>query len=482
MPGPTTLSVSLDRTHYSRYDPAVAVIHATVTPDPTTGLTGNLVVDLRRQVESGADAILEDVTIALQSGSNYAAGIAVGFDLSAIVDAQGFSTVRRSAEVGDYHVVATVGAVSGSASLTITPITAEAMRTRWLLGLPLSTAESLRVRLQPQLVTGVVVLDVAREHLLGAYALVYVPEVTSPPEDVAPASLAWNGGAAVPLPASGSYVLADLTGMYLVVSVELPSLPVGAVTEPLVVDYGAMSDETILREVLGACATLEDQLQGLRLEPTVVVSPVYGDADMAPQIQVMPPYWDAVGAAPSYYKPADLMSWISVKLPWRGLLKLHTLSGWFNRTKTVDIGKDWIVSDEKSGLVQLVPSNLAAINWIFYGAGFYTFFVNYQHVPNFWQYHATVGLRAMPLGIREHIARRAAMTLLAQAGQARWPGGITSLSIGRDGVSEGRGLNAQGVYAATIMRYAEESGLVGGQDLGVAKLRAKYVGIVFITL
>jgi hypothetical protein len=184
----------------------------------------------------------------------------------------------------------------------------------------------------------------------------------------------------------------------------------------------------------------------------------------------------------AWYLPPDYMRWLSFTLPHRSLLKVLRLEGWFNRTKTVFLPQSWITWTEKNALVELVPSNFAAVDWAFYGAGFYAFFASHTSVPQFWQYYVVAGLRELDGDLMQFIAKRAAMHILTIAGQARYPAGIAGYSVSRDGVSESRSLQP-GIYTQTIQRYAADTQAETPQgDLGIIRRRDRYRGILMVTL
>lgn len=472
----TALGVSLNRTHFSRYEPARAAVEAKITVTPVTGNPGTdqVRVTLRRRAGEGERTLTERI---LTVPADASGGIKASFDLRAVLDAEGFNAARRSKAPGDYRVVAEVvgaaPAVEGSASLTVVLLTVEEMRSRWLLGLPLLTMERLEPRLQPQAVTGVKVVDVSQDTPIGARTLAYVKGP--------PATLAWAGGTPVQIEAGATrqYVLPASGAGFVVVEADAVALPASAASETLSIQHGRMSDEAIWKDVMDLTDDIETAIQ-VFLEPTKVVTSHLLDPKV-PNTK-RPTEWDEVGDGVAWYKPSDGMRWITIKLPYHSLIHIKELTGFFNLQRTVEINREWLTWTEKTGVVELVPSNLAVINWIFFGIGFYTFFSTYGEVPQFWQFQITCGFREVPDAILNFIARRAAIAVLNKAGLARYPAGVTGYSIGRDGVSESRSLTP-GVYEAAIKRYERETEILpDGRDMGLIKLRDKYRGLAFVTL
>jgi hypothetical protein len=241
-------------------------------------------------------------------------------------------------------------------------------------------------------------------------------------------------------------------------------------------DFADPKTHTLVHEILRTAAYAERKIFAF-LEPTEIVSRILLQSSNPPTV------YDVIGEPVAYYRQANLLRWLNVKIPYSSLLKVKSLIGFFNRERVVEIADDWITFNTRSGEIELVPSNAATINWVFYGPGFYTLFVNFTVVPNFWNFHIIAGLREMPVPIIEWIGKRAAMNVLTNLGHSRNPEGITSLSISRDGVSESRSVNPKGLYDATIQRYREDTGLDSdGKERGLREFRELYVGMPFVTL
>lgn len=463
----TALTIALNRTFFSRYEPDRSMIQATVTQ--AGGVTGETIQASLVRRTMGADLTVATATRVLAATPETT--MVFSFSLPAIKDTNGLSTIRASHTVRDYTVRVTnvPETVAAEQSLTVTPITAESMKSSYLKGLPLVSTERLAVRLQPQVVTGVVVNEVSFSSQVGPGVLAFT--------NGSPDTLSWAGGTVVQMvPGVTEYVLSDTTGAYLAVTVTATSLPGASVNETLFVDLARMSDEEIVEEVLRTYAAITTAMRG-ELEPARVVT------EKILALSTVPLSYDRIGMPANFYRQDQTARWLALRIPHHNVLYVHQLSGWFNQNKAVDINDDWRVTTERSGQVQLVPSNAALLNWNFLGIGIQAFLTSQISVPNFWNYEATVGLREIPLELLQFIGKRTAMSLLASAGAMRYAAGVTSTSLSRDGVSESRGLNPKGAYAGLIDQYAADTGRQSdGKEVLLKRLRDRYMGTAFTTL
>jgi hypothetical protein len=458
----SALSLTLNRTHFSKYELSRSQVKATVK---ATGLTGDTcTVKLKRKTK-GAD--LELASQVGQLGAPPSNPVVLTFDLATIVDADGLSTVRVSERRDDYTATVEAGAVNAAAPFTVAPVTADEMRSRYLMGLPLTASEKLMPRLQPQALTGVTVTSVSAQSAAGAGLLTYTTG--------SPAKLEWSGGGQVSL-ISGviAYLLPDPQSGYLLVDVNVALLPGAPTSETLYLEPAQMSDADLVQEVLQTYHAAETGVH-VYLEPTAVLT----ERLLAETPTVA---YDVLSPAAHYYPHNRNYQWMAVKIPHNSLLKVKKITGYYNQTKAVDIGADWQVRIERNGQVQFVPSNQALLDWNLFGIGAATFLQSRSSIPNFWHYHAVVGLREIPQEMLAWIGKRAAMMLLTQAALARNPAGATSFSLSRDGVSENRGLNPKGLYDGVVSRYEAETGRVNGVETFLATFRQEHVGLEMTTL
>lgn len=460
----TALTVTTDRSHYSRYERDRSAILATVTAaggaanDPVT-------VTLQRRGAAGTVATLQTQSGVLPATPTDP--LSFTFDLAALVDADGFSLARSSQAQDDYTILAEAGAVQGAAHVSVVPITVEELKARYLFGLPLQSQGVLMPRLQPQVVTGVQVTSVSPETPSGGASLVYTQG--------SPSTLAWAGGEAIPLsPSVSQYLLPDAETSYIMVRVDHAALPGASKTEKLFIEQAEMSEKTLVHDIVDAHDGIQRRLRFF-VEPTVIVSERILASATAPA------WWDVEGTPMGFFAEDYLSRWPEMKIPHPLVLKIRELSGWVNKDKAVLLPSHLIVETKKTGVVHLVPSNHMIAQWELTSVGLALFMSARIMVPNFWHYHIVAGLPAMPPDIIDKVAKRAALDVLARAGVAK-TGGVTSGSLSRDGVSES--VSYQGSpYAALMEQYradVEPDPRTGKDPLG--SLRRKLVGLSFVTL
>lgn len=470
----TGLSVRTSRKYHSRYEAAYSVVRATIAPTPATGIDGEQVrIDLVRTRLSGPD-VLATQTITFGAGAPEPAQT-VSFDLAGLMR-DGYMAALRSYRTGDYSVVATKvtdDAVTASAHFTVTPMTPERMRREYLAGLPLTQVERQMPRQQPVSATGVTVVEVARASLSGTGVLAFT---------LTGKVLSWRGGAAVALDpvAPQTYTLPEGGGGtgYLVVEVDPAMLPAGNTSETLVIDYAVMTDESLVDQMLAEWDRWE-RLIGVRFEPTLIVTP---------RLVAGATYYDAVEDGLTYYDHHRRDEWWHVKTPWHSLRRIDAMSGWLNQSKLMDIPETWRTHIERSGFVQMVPTSGAPL--MFGAPGLFPIpysalgqLIPMRTLPHFWQFRVLAGLSEIPPALMTHVAKRAALPILAQAAQSRFPSGTTSYSLSRDGVSESQSVQAQGIFKGTIDRYAADTGLLpDGTDTAVHKLQQTFRGILMQVL
>ena len=463
----TGLSLTLDRPFYVRVDPAYATIRAFVTP--TAGSNDSVEVTLAHARAYGCSG---GETLATQTVTVGTSMVEVTFNLATMLSPEGFPLATRSKEMGDYTVTATVVAsplVTVTQRCTVLLLAPEAVKSRWLLGLSLTQAEKKMVRVQPSLVTGTRVVDVGTKAALGPGLLAYVQ---------AGPSLAWRGGTAVVVPggiASLILVAAGNPNDYLVVEVDSTLLPAADVAETLVVDQATMTEEDIGRSILDTVDEVERRLY-VPLEPRRVVS------RMLIKHGLVTGCFDKAVDGHSWYAQ-EPGRWINVALPFLSLLRLDHLSGWINDQKTLQVDPGWMQISEKIGHVSLIPGTSVTLQWLaetpLWPAMWYTM----RHVPGWWQFDLTHGLREIPTGLLEYIGKSVGVDLLTLAGMARNPSGVAGASLSRDGVSESKSMNPMGIYASTVNRYLDDLGQgTPGRGTSLDQWRELLVGIPITVL
>jgi hypothetical protein len=449
-------SVFTDKTEYSRYHLDLSVITATILLDTATpGATFN--VALFRLDVYGAVA---SKTFTTTAGTTQ---YQVTFDLNK--DAVDSSGIYR-ARCGDYVIQVTDpnGNITNSNMFAVSIVPVKEIKEVWAFGVNFHFYEILRPLVQPRLITGVEVTEVSPTHFKGPFPLVY---------DATAKSLSWNGGTAVPIVglAPQQLVLMDKRQMdYIIVNVVPILLPTTSQTETLVIDNGRLEDQYIIRQVRNSMATLEQQIM-VKLEPTII------DTDPAKN-----GFADQVGDPVTYYRPRTFNKWMSLKIPYPSLLQIQSLTGYFNETQSATVPLEWVTWNERTGMVELVPSSAATVMWTFYNSIFVmAYLFNYESIPGFWHYRITAGLRDLNDDrgiIREAIGKKATLELLNSAGSA-YRAGYASQSLSRDGVSESNSYTSSamyGVYGGHFVGYRD------WLDKNIPKLKQRYAGIQFISI
>ncbi|MHB1418285.1 MAG: hypothetical protein ACYCX4_01670 [Bacillota bacterium] len=465
----TGLVVKTDKREYSKY--------MVRTKDPHGGLNeDNLqVVTAKVGITGGAESdqiqvslvrldgygVVSSKTVSIENGQTNAT---VTFDL--VKDCKDADGINR-AKAGDYVVRAVSGNISAdSSAFAVSIVSVKEMRQMWCYGMTLYAAEILGPKVQPRLVAGVVIDEVSQGHLKGVYRLVYT---------LATKALSWNGGTAATVdPALGitQYVLLDKREEdYIIVTVDPDRLPGADKTEPIIIEQGQMSDEAIIEWVRRATGWVESRIN-LNVEPSLVDTDPDPDNNRWADKQV-----DTV----TYYRPPTFLNWLNIKLPHHSLLKVHELSGYFNTSKVTTITPDWIVFSEKVGLIELVPRQGAVVNWQFYQSTFLQFLYTYGHIPDFWHYRITAGLRDLNNEreiIREAIAKKAAIEIMLAAGSA-YRAGYSSESISRDGVSESQSYTSSAIYGIYSSQYENFDKWL---KENMKRIKQKFLGISMVTL
>lgn len=374
----TELNVEVGQPFYSRYEIEGEEANAIISGEGNSGDTATVKL-IRRTL--GGERTLATQVVTL-TGTPLRAEVI--FDLTAIKDDDGFSTVKASKRIGDYRITAEAGNVKNKAAFTVTPISPKKMREDFLWGIPLTSANVL-----------------------------------------AP------GGA-----------------------------------EPL-----KMSDESIVENVLNHTDELATTL-GVYLEPTLIVTNKTREGFV----------YDIEGEGMSYY-PSSAARWLTVTLPYPKMQKVHLLSAWLNQDKALTLGKDWRIEHTLSGSITLAPSSGAIVDWQTLGLGMTMFARAQNHIPGFWHYAITAGLLEIPPELIHYIGKMSALETLGVVGNARYPDGVTSVSISRDGVSENRSFNPKGPYAALIDQYSKDLGIgQDGKNTVLPRLKQKYRGLLYTSM
>jgi hypothetical protein len=448
-------SVIVNKTEYSRYDAQLSVITAVVIVD-TPDIGATLQVALFRLDGYGAVSQKE---ITLTAATQYQ----VSFDLKKdVIDA---TNIYRAKE-GDYVVQVTdpLDNIVNSNMFAVSIVPVKEIKETWAFGVTFQFYEILRPIVQPQLITGVEVVEVASGHYKGPFPLVYDP---------VDKTLSWSGGPDITI--NGLFpqnlMLLDKEQQdFIMVEVYPLGLPAGSepITETLVIDNGRLQDRDIIRQVRAAGDWVQQKII-TKLEPNIV------DTDPGSN------YVDEIGMPETYYQPRQFNKWMSFKLPYPNLLDV-SVSGYFNQSQMASVPRTWTVWNERTGIVELVPSMSAQINWTFYGGIFVLqYLYNYASIPSFWHYRITCGLRDLFNErniVREAIAKKATLELLNSAGSA-YRAGYASQAAARDGVSESAGYTSSAMYGTYGGHF---SNYIKWLDEEMPKMKRRFIGLQFISI
>ena len=459
MASPTSISVAVDRSEYSKFEIERRTMVATVTARGGGDMSGEVITVQLRKARRLRDSVVLEKTVTLSGATDpNTAEFTINL-LEEPLSSDLLNLIRR----GMYFIRAWSNSspvVTGDSSdFRISIITAELLRGTYLFGLELAANDVRQVRFQPSIITGVEVVEISQGHPMAFAALTYR---VGPP-----AQLSWAGGNLVNIEAPGQYLLRyDCSGSdYMVIRVRsLAALPTENSVEELLVDKDKISDGMLQRWIDQACDWWENDKISVFLEPTsIVTDPVLTGGEVADYDFIVPPL--------TFY-PVINAKWIDILFPYPGLLKVEDLSGQMANTRIVDVDLNWLEISERSGFTQLVPFNQAAafqfIGLIWVGA-----LRGAIELPNFWHFTAVAGLRQVDPVVLEILAKKAGIDALTVAGQA-FRGGFASQSLSRDGVSESVSYTASaiyGIYSATIEDFNKFI------NREIKSLRGRYRGV-----
>ena len=467
----STQSILIDTDHgeYCRYHDSLDVVTAYLAF--TGAEAGDVVtINLIRMDGYGALAMLTQ-TVTCAAGQPSAT---VTFALADAVEQPSYPSPAFAeipvyrAVAGDYQVQATATGMTGtaaSATFAVSVVPVDELRSMWIRGVPLQALDVLGPLQQPQVLTGVRIRRVSEGCERGVHTLAYTTG--------SPGTLAWDGGAAVAVPATrGQVALVAQDGeSYVLCEVAPFLLPAKGATENIIVEGGEFDDDSLRRYVHYATGELESAFY-------FFLEPRNSDTDPALNATRFGYFIDRAEQPVTYKRPRDFAHWMSFQLQRRRILKVYHLDGWFNQSQAVSIGRDWIVFDEVTGTLELVPDNGAIISWQFYGAAILQFFINYDTIPSFWHFGMASGIPDLTgdyAVLRQAIAKKAASDILSAAGFA-YTAGAASRSVSRDGVSDSR--TYAGKQGGEALRSQYEEWL----KQMIPRLRTRYGGIQMQTV
>jgi len=447
----TAINIKTDRYEYSRFEDNRSKIRVRVLPTPATGLTQELVtITLLR----GTQAILQQsVTL----NGDYPKGHIAEIDLNSILDAEGIPTCTR----GEYTVQAEQEDILAAATVRVSIITVDGMRSGYCFGAPLFNYDTMAAKKQPTLVTGVTIRKVSERTKAGLYNLTYTK---------ATSSLTWGDGTAVPIGANSTdEIIPDAKGNYIEVDIDQFELPESDAAEAILVDREIMSDDTIRDEINKAVAEVENTLLKVWVEPIrFATEPFFSQGGYDRKVEPLAYY------ANDFTRNA--LVW-HLNLPLQQLIKVEEISGYIGNTVALQLANMAFTVNRKAGTVDVLPYNSQY-------AHLYTFFVQLSIwgvrdvIAGFWRYSGVSGIERMDGDIVKLIGLVAAIPILTIAGQA-YRGGFSSESTSKDGVSVSKSYTSSasyGVYSASIEEYKKWI------EKNTKRLRNKYRGIPMVTI
>jgi|SRR5579872_979198 len=496
----TNISVVTDQQFYSRYDSSYNIVTATITfsPSPTTDVLtiqwqrNSLAAGGQTQPQSqpspgptiSAPIPLGPAqTITLTGGTS---PVTTSLNLTTVADSDGYMLAKCSNVLNDYSIVVTTStSIKATATFTVLPVVPAEMHSRWFYGLPLIAFESLTATVQPTNTTGISITGVGFNSGRGAYALTYNNSTHQ---------ITFGNGSPITIsPSTTSMVIYDLSNNNVTISVNYSALPSSSTTDTVFIDYKTLQDIDIARSLIQSYKETERGMM-TRVEPTHIVSRGILNYDFGipnlpdPNVSATslgasggtwaPTYYDEIADGVSFFKQSSSNQWINIEAPFTNILEVYQLAGFFNKQQTVNIPQSWISFTSRPGIIQLVPTNYAILNWILAQASFYFFFLASDYIPQFWHFDILVGLReGIPQEMRDYIAARSAIELLGQIILARFPLGATSYTISRDGVAESRSITPL-FYMQAIQGLERQIGRIPGTtDKALITLRQTYNGM-----
>jgi len=491
---PTSISVSVDDTEYSRYEDDHKTITATVVVSGGAPYTTEEVVVSLRKARRNRDAIVATQTLSLAAATDPDTQV-VEFNLPDIIDSDLINLVRHGKYFVHAEYVATE--VEGeSDDFDVRIVTIDKLKRDFLFGLDLRATELKQLRYQPVSITGIRITDVSKGQPEGFGTLSYHYHVDGA---TTIRTLAWNGGPSVSIPSAGTYLLQSGSTAPVALPLPIPManpayievrvqsvalLPTSSVTESVLIERTKMDDKALAGFLENATKWLEEDELAVYVEPTNVVSEVdpttiqYSTGIADPTPITTDADYDFVKSPLTYFIPSGgYPGWVWIQTPFLSILRVDSLYGAIAGTRVIDVDLEWIEHSTEGGFIQLVPFN-TEVAFDFLGLMWVNSIHGATELPNFWRYNMIVGLREASADIRNIIAKKAAIDALTLAGQAIRPG-VGSLSLGRDGVSQSVSFTAQqqyGMFNAAIQRYNDEI-----KDT-MPKLRARYRGATLVVV
>lgn len=464
----SSITVRMSSNEYSRYYRPLSVVTAKVT---TVGAADGVTVTATLVRADGYG------TVSTQTSTIASNAVTVSFDLNK--DCFDSNSIYRAIQ-GVYTVHVTVsdsGTTADSKQFDIMLVSIKELKARYLRGVDLMASNKTTARSQPKLVTGVTIADTSTGQMRGLSTLAW---------DATAKTLTWDGGTAVTIDTTvnAEYLLVNASKTaYVEAEVAAELLPATNQSETIVMDYDTIEEEELRQFLLTATGIIEGKLY-VSLEPRDFDT----EGPTSPKYQSTV-YTDRYVEPLAFYKPQWDKNWLVVKLPYPYLINVSRIEGWFNSSQAFGVDTaSWIVKNDIAGEIEFVPKQGAILSFQFYGVPFFAYMYQFNHIPSFWHFRITAGLKDLASDnvrtrVRECIARQAAIDVLTLAGLASAPG-LTAQSVSRDGVSQSQTF-AQGPggrYANVILQHSTWLYGADGVSGEIISLRKRLLGMMMTTL
>jgi hypothetical protein len=166
------------------------------------------------------------------------------------------------------------------------------------------------------------------------------------------------------------------------------------------------------------------------------------------------------------------------------IVQCFKLDGYVGTIKQIDYPVEWL-SIRASGdgetfyrQLYLVPNQGAAQSGslVYNGIVPYLGILGYSILPNYWQFTYCTGYSKLPYDLLDLIGKMAAVDVFAIAGDLILNPGISSQSLGIDGLSQSASISSGSAFQNRIKQYQKDI------DEQTKILRSKYKGITMLSL
>jgi len=265
MGAPTAITVSVDRTEYSRYETGRDTVSATVVIQGGAIYSSEEVLVELVKARRGRDAVVATITLSFSGNEDPQEGLAE-FYIPDIVDQDLINLVRHGRYFVRASSVTTPTVIGESPDFNIKVVTSALLKSDYLFGINLLATEVLAPKFQPTAITGVTIDDVSLGHPVGFHTLTYNYHLD--PVTNATASIGSGANGTVNITAEGA--VAGDAGNAVAVQVLVPA----SGTTPLLVSF----DGVTLTVQLAVNAGVLDNAANTA---TLVAAAIDSDADFS---------------------------------------------------------------------------------------------------------------------------------------------------------------------------------------------------------